>query len=145
MTIELNATTTAPPLAARSVPEAMGRGLAGKCPACGRGALFSAYLKVQDRCPTCGEELHHHRADDAPPYFTIFIVGHLLVAGVLVMEQTFKPEYWMHLTVWLPATVILSMLLLPRVKGTLVGLQWAMRRHGFGDTPDSAAPPPPGR
>lgn len=141
MAIELN-DTMAPVLPARSVGAAMLRGLKGYCPACGRGKLFASYLKVADRCPSCGEELHHHRADDAPPYFTIFIVGHLLVAGVLIVEQVFKPEYWVHLVLWLPATVALSMLLLPRVKGTLVGLQWAMRMHGFGDAPDPAAPAP---
>ena len=54
-----------------------------KCPACGKGAMFNAYLKVNDRCPACGEELHHHRADDAPPYFTMLIVGHIVVALVL--------------------------------------------------------------
>ena len=138
MTIEMNAapTATLPP---RSIPDAMLRGLKGTCPACGKGKLYASYLKVQDRCPACGEELHHHRADDAPPYFTIFIVGHILVAGILAMEQSLKPEWWLQLTIWLPMTVILSLLLLPRVKGTLVGLQWGARMHGFGD--EQAAPP----
>ena len=48
-----------------------------QCPACGQGALYGKYLKVVDRCGTCGEELHHQRADDAPPYFTMIITGHV--------------------------------------------------------------------
>ena len=53
------------------------RGFAGKCPHCGEGRIFRAYLKVSDACEACGEELHHQRADDAPPYMTIFVVGHI--------------------------------------------------------------------
>lgn len=117
----------------RPVAGAMLRGLQHKCPACGKGRLYRAYLKIVDTCPSCGAELHHHRADDAPPYFTIFIVGHVLVAGALALEQTIAPETWVHAALWLPLTLILSLTLLPRIKGALVGLQWALRMHGFGD------------
>jgi uncharacterized protein (DUF983 family) len=82
-------------------------------------------------CPACGEELHHHRADDAPPYFTIVIVGHIVVSLVLLVEMTYRPPLWVHMMLWLPLTVALALLLLPAVKGALVGLQWALRMHGF--------------
>lgn len=108
------------------------RALRGKCPACDRGKLFSSYLKVADKCSNCGEELFHHRADDAPPYFTIFIVGHLIVGGVLLSEKIFAPETWVHLTIWIPLTIVLSLWLLPLSKGALIGLQWVLRMHGFG-------------
>lgn len=124
----------------RNVWQAMLRGFAERCPACGKGALFGRYLKVGDVCPACGEELHHQRADDAPAYFTIFIVGHFIVAGVLSLEKAFAPPSWLHLAIWLPLTLIATLLLLPRVKGALVGLQWALRMHGFGGTPDEAKP-----
>lgn len=118
--------------APRSVWSAMGRGLAQCCPACGASPLYKRYLKVHDRCPGCGEELHHQRADDAPPYVTILIVGHIVVPGILLLEQTYAPESWVHMVIWLPLIVILSLLILPRVKGALIGLQWALRMHGFG-------------
>lgn len=111
--------------------QAMRRGLAHKCPACGEGALFSSYLKVNDTCPACKEELHHQRADDAPPYITIFIVGHIIVPGILLLEQAYAPATWIHLIIWLPLLLILSLAILPRVKGLFVGLQWALRMHGF--------------
>ncbi|MFM7085277.1 MAG: DUF983 domain-containing protein [Hyphomicrobium sp.] len=111
-------------------------GLRGKCPACEKGKLYSRYLKVVDKCSNCGEELFHHRADDAPPYFTIFIVGHLIVGGVLLCEKMFAPEVWVHMTLWIPLTIVLSLWLLPLVKGALVGLQWALRMHGFGTDND---------
>ena len=132
----------------RSAFRAMLRGARHRCPACGQGALYSAYLKVADHCPHCGEELHHHRADDAPPYFTIFIVGHIVVGGVLALERASAPSAWVHAAIWLPLTVVLSLLFLPRIKGLLVGLQWALRMHGFGgepDGPEAAEAPATGR
>lgn len=116
----------------RAPGEAMLRGARQMCPACGEGALFKSYLKVADNCPACGEELHHHRADDAPPYFTILIVGHIVGAGVMMLEQAYAPETWVHYIIWLPLLLVLSLTMLPRVKGALVGLQWACRMHGFG-------------
>lgn len=107
-------------------------GFRGKCPACGRGNLFASYLKVVDKCEVCGEELYHHRADDAPPYFTIFVVGHVIVGGVLLSEKLFAPEVWVHLSIWIPLTIILSLWLLPIFKGGLICLQWALKMHGFG-------------
>lgn len=122
----------APADAPRGIPQSLRRGWSHACPACGEGKLFRAYLKVSDRCGKCGEELHHHRADDAPPYFTIFIVAHIVIAGVLWAEKAYAPPTWLHLSIWLPLTVVLSLWLLPRVKGALIGYQWALRMHGFG-------------
>jgi uncharacterized protein (DUF983 family) len=116
---------------ARNIWPAMGRGALGRCPDCGIGRLFARYLKVADRCGHCAAELHHHRADDAPPYFTIFIVAHIVVPLCLMVERTWRPEVWVHMSLWLPLVVILSLALLPAVKGAIVGLQWALRMHGF--------------
>jgi uncharacterized protein (DUF983 family) len=115
----------------RDVWRAMLDGFRGRCPACGNGALFGRYLKVQEACPSCGEALHHHRADDAPPYFTIMIVGHVIVGAILPVERAFAPPLWLHAALWLPLTLVLSLWLLPRVKGAIVGLQWAFYMHGF--------------
>jgi len=130
------------PLAPRSTPDAMLRGVRCRCPACGEGSVFRAFLKVADKCPSCGEELHHHRADDAPAYFTITIVGHIVIAGVLILEQAFAPATWVHMALWVPLTLVLSLLLLPVVKGALVGLQWAQRMHGFSGVEEVAEPEP---
>ena len=124
--------TGAPPSTGqRSVLSAMLRGAKLTCPNCGKGSMFRRYLKVADQCPSCGEELHHHRADDAPPYFTIVIVGHVVVSLLLAVEMAYHPPMWLHAALWLPLTVVLSRLLLPPIKGSLVGLQWALLMHGF--------------
>jgi len=95
--------------------------------------MLVGYLKVRDACADCGVELHHQRADDAPPYFTIMILGHIIIPLVLLVEKVWAPPEWLHLVIWLPLTVMLSLLILPRVKGALVGLQWSRRMHGFGE------------
>ncbi|MBI4723797.1 MAG: DUF983 domain-containing protein, partial [Rhodomicrobium sp.] len=107
----------------RPVLPAVLRGLRRCCPQCGSKTLFSSYLSVSDDCAACGEELKHHRADDAPPYFTIVIVGHIVVSSLMTVELAYGPPLWLHLLIWLPLTVILSLLLLPRIKGGIVGLQ----------------------
>ncbi len=115
----------------RSVLTSMLRGAKLACPSCGRGGMYRRYLKVADQCPSCGEELHHHRADDAPSYFTIVIVGHVVVSLLLAVEMAYRPPLWLHAALWLPLTVLLALLLLPSIKGALVGLQWALLMHGF--------------
>jgi uncharacterized protein (DUF983 family) len=104
---------------ARSILDSLLRGTMLRCPACGVGRMFGRYLKVVDHCGSCGEVLHHHRADDAPPYFTIVIVGHVVVSLVLAVEMAYRPPLWLHAALWLPLT------------GALVGLQWALLMHGF--------------
>lgn len=132
----------ADPVNDRSWPKAVMNGIRCKCPACGIGKLYTSYLKVVPVCEACGEELHHQRADDAPPYFTMFIVGHIVIGGLLFLEQTLAPATWVHLVIWLPLTLFLSLWLLPKVKGGLVGLQWGLRMHGFGGHSDEPDPEP---
>lgn len=132
-------TSPASPEPARSLFTSMLRGWRKKCPACGKGALLSGYLKVPQNCSNCGEELHHHRADDAPPYFTIFLVGHLVVPTALLLEMTMRPPLWLQALLWGPLTVLLALYFLPHFKGALIGLQWAFRMHGFGDEANNNA------
>ena len=118
--------------AERPLARSMLRGAHGGCPNCGKGSLFEGFIRVLPSCPTCGEALHHQRADDAPPYFVTFIVGHVVVALVLAVEVALSPPTWVHLVLWAPLTLALSLSLLRPIKGAIVGLQWANRMHGFG-------------
>ncbi|MXQ11072.1 DUF983 domain-containing protein [Microvirga makkahensis] len=115
----------------RTVP-AMKRGFRGHCPACDTGRLFGRFLKVVDRCDACGTELHHHRADDLPPYLVITLVGHLIGYGIFTTETRMEMPLWAHLAIWPLLTVVLALLLLQPVKGAVVGLQYALGMHGFG-------------
>jgi uncharacterized protein (DUF983 family) len=106
-------------------------GLRGRCPNCGKGHMFRAFLKVADTCEVCGEELHHQRADDFPAYLVIVLVGHLVVPLILHVEMTYQPPYWVHAVLWLPLTLGLSLLLIQPVKGAVIALQWRFGMHGF--------------
>jgi len=77
------------------------------------------------------------------------ITAHVVVGGILALEKLAAPPVWVQLAIWMPVLVLLSLWLLPRVKGALIGYQWALRMHGFGkpsfdvDTPPADALPPP--
>jgi uncharacterized protein (DUF983 family) len=125
----------------RDVWAAMKRGFRGRCPRCGEGKLFRAFLKTADSCSHCGQDFTPHRADDLPAYLVIVIVGHLVVPLALVIETNYSPPVALQLAVYLPLTFFASLALLQPVKGTVVALQWALRMHGFDDNPPEHIPP----
>lgn len=117
------------------------RGLAQRCPDCGEGKLYRKYLKVEPVCSACGHEIGQYPADDGPAYFTILIVGHLVVAPLLVF-----PFIWeTHAAIIVPATLIpllgLTMLLLPRIKGAFIGLLWFLGLKRIEDAERQQAEP----
>jgi uncharacterized protein (DUF983 family) len=113
-------------LEGRSWLRAALKGWRGRCPNCGERHLFTAYVKMAPACRACGQEFEPFRADDAPAYFTIFVVGHLIVPMMLLVEKQWIPALWIHAVLWLPATLILSLVLLPRIKGAVIGVQWGL-------------------
>ncbi len=125
----------------RDVWAALKRGFRGRCPRCGQGKLFRAFLKTADNCPVCGLDFTPHRADDLPAYLVIIIVGHIVVPMVLLIETNFAPPVWLQLSIYLPVTLFASLALLQPVKGAVVGLQWALRMHGFDENPPDDIPP----
>ena len=111
----------------------MKRGALGRCPRCGEGRLFRAFLKTADHCAVCNQDFTGHRADDLPAYLVIVIVGHIVVPIALSIETNYAPPVALQLAIYLPLTLATALLLLQPVKGAVVGLQWAFRMHGFGD------------
>jgi len=125
----------------RDVWTALKRGFRGRCPRCGEGKLFRAFLKVDNNCSVCGLDFTPHRADDLPAYLVIVIVGHIVVPTALFIETDYSPPVWLQLAIYLPLTLVLSLALLQPVKGAVVGVQWALRMRGFDDNaPDDIAP-----
>lgn len=124
------ASNTAVETAAKPLWRGMQRGLRHRCPNCGEGRLYRSYLKVVGECESCGHVLSAYRADDGPAYFTILLVGHLVVAPMLLM-----PFIWQ----WSPAVVLpitmiplaaLTLAVLPRIKGAFIGYMWAQNMAG---------------
>ena len=106
--------------------QSMRRGLKGRCPHCGEGKLFRSYLKVAPNCAACGHELGKYPADDGPAYFTILIVGHLLVAPLLVFPVIWEASPWIMVPATLVPLTVASLVLLPLNKGWLIGLLYAL-------------------
>lgn len=123
----------------RPVARSIRRGVFNRCPNCGEGRLFSGFLRSVDQCAVCGEQLDHHRADDFPPYIVIFVIGHIVVAGYLATELTLTLSSWGQLAIWVPVAIVLSLLLMQPAKGGVIGLQWALRMHGFSGEDDQPA------
>ncbi|MGC0054599.1 DUF983 domain-containing protein [Brucella pituitosa] len=116
----------------RPLGQALWRGFKCRCPHCGEGKLFRAFVKPVDHCSVCGEDYTEQRADDLPAYLTILIVGHIVVGAFMGVEATTNLSLWAHMAIWGPMIVIMSLLLLQPIKGATIGLQWALFMHGFG-------------
>ena len=115
----------------RALRPALARGFRCRCPNCGAGPVLRGYLKLREQCNVCGEDLTRARADDAPAYLTILLVGHLMAPMMHWIFVSFRPEPMVLATIFCTVCVGLSLYLLPRIKGMVVGFQWAKRMHGF--------------
>ena len=111
----------------RSIRTGLLRGLRHRCPNCGKGQLYARYLKVAPTCEACGHDLGAYRADDGPAYFTILIVGHLIVAPMFFFPVMWEVSPWIIVPAALVGLTTLILLLLPRIKGAFVGALWAIR------------------
>jgi uncharacterized protein (DUF983 family) len=130
---------------ASPVWRAMKRGLRLRCPACGAAPLYTAYLKVDPVCPACGADNGAHRVDDAASYFTVLIVGHVVVAPMLAFEAIWNAPMLLVLGIALPAVGAVALGALPFVKGAIVGAMSAQARCARAEAVRPATPPtPPG-
>jgi len=105
-------------------------GILCRCPRCGEGRLFRAVLKIADKCAVCGLDLSAEDSADGPAFFVMSIVGALVIAMALWLEVTFHPPHWVHLVLWTPVVIGLSVLLLHPMKALMVALQY---RHKAGE------------
>lgn len=117
-----NRVRNAPAWPVASMSTAVLRGIRQHCPACGQTALFDRYLRVAADCGLCGAPLGLYPSDDAPPYLTILLVLHIVVPLLLVLEQTTDLSLWVYGAITLPLATILTLVLLPVVKGGMVGV-----------------------
>jgi uncharacterized protein (DUF983 family) len=121
---EPNRSTPLNPWPMPTLATAIGRGLRGRCPACGKGRIFEGFLKVAAACRECGAPLGLARADDAPPYFTILVVGHIVVPLLFIVERSTDDQLpiWMIWATFVPLTLALALALIRPIKGGTVGL-----------------------
>lgn len=122
---------------------AMKRGLRLRCPSCGRAPLYCAYLKVEPVCPACGADNGEHRVDDAAAYFTVLIVGHVVVAPMLALEVLWDASLALVLAITLPLVGLVALAALPFIKGGIIGLMSAHARRAKAEAVRPVVPPPP--
>jgi uncharacterized protein (DUF983 family) len=106
---------------------AMARGFMGRCPHCGQGALYWRYLKVNPTCPACAHDLGRYPSDDGPAYFTILIVGHLVVLPLLLFPFVWRAPPALVAPLVLVPLATFTLALLPRIKGAVIGLLYALK------------------
>ena len=100
-----------------------------RCPRCGEGRLFSGYLKVAPRCEACDLDLSFADSGDGPAVFVIFAVAPIVVILAFITEALFHPAPWMHLVLWIPTIIILTLLFLRPFKATMIALQYQRGGH----------------
>ena len=103
-------------------------GVQGRCPRCGEGRLFQGFLKVRPACEACGLDFSTIQTGDGPATFIMQIAGFLVGFSALFVEIRFHPPMWVHLVVWLPLVVILSLALMRPGRGLMIGLQYRNQR-----------------
>ena len=106
------------------ISEAISRGLRGRCPRCGKGALFSGFLTLRPRCENCGLDYGFADAGDGPAIFVILIAGFIVVFAALITEVLYSPPFWVHAILWGPLIIIVTLAPLRLIKGLLISLQF---------------------
>ncbi len=114
-----------------AAPSPIVTGLAGRCPACGRGRLFAGFLQVVEHCEACGADLREQDSGDGPVAFITLLAGAIVVIAALVVEVKYAWPIWLHMVVWLPLAAALCIGLMRPLKGLLIALQYRHRRSDF--------------
>ena len=114
----------------RTLASTIVSGVTGRCPACGRGKLFSGYLTLARRCNHCGLDYSFADSGDGPAVFVILVTGFIVVGAALFVEMAYAPPYWVHAALWGPLAILLPLLLLRSFKGVLIALQY---KHKAGE------------
>ncbi|KIZ36475.1 MULTISPECIES: DUF983 domain-containing protein [Rhodopseudomonas] len=100
------------------------RGLACKCPRCGKGKLFAGFLTLAPRCEVCGLDYAFIDVGDGAAIFIIMISGAIVVVAALIVEVKYQPPFWVHAALWLPLILATTLLPLRLMKALLIALQF---------------------
>jgi uncharacterized protein (DUF983 family) len=103
------------------------RGLAGRCPRCGKGHLFAGFLTLKPRCESCGLDFSFADSADGPAFFVMFFSGFVVAGSALAVEALYSPPLWVHAVLWIPLILITTLLPLRPIKGLLIALQYHHR------------------
>jgi uncharacterized protein (DUF983 family) len=100
------------------------RGIACRCPRCGRGKLFTGFLTLRPACERCGLDYAFIDTGDGPAIFVIMLAGAVVVTCALIVEVKYQPPFWVHAALWLPLILVTTLLPLRSMKSLLIALQF---------------------
>ncbi len=100
------------------------RGIACRCPRCGRGKLYAGFLDLRPGCESCGLDYAFIDSGDGPAIFIIMLAGAVVVAAALIVEIKYQPPFWLHAALWLPLIAVTTLLPLRSMKSLLIALQF---------------------
>lgn len=112
--------TDTPPTLAESAL----RGIACKCPRCGKGGIYAGFLNLRPRCEACELDFAFMDSGDGPAIFVIMIAGAIVVGAALITEVKYQPPLWLHAVLWLPLVLATTLLPLRSMKSLLIALQY---------------------
>lgn len=102
-------------------------GLKERCPTCGQGRVFRAFLKFKPACEACGQDFTQADTADGPAFFVGFIVLILFAPFGFIIPLADQP-IWLKIIMMLGlliVTIIASLIMLPKAKSLLMALQIA--------------------
>ncbi|MEZ5871881.1 MAG: DUF983 domain-containing protein [Nitratireductor sp.] len=99
-------------------------GLQGACPRCGVGKLYSGVLTPAKRCMNCGLDYSFIDSGDGPAVFVIMILGFLVLGLALAFEAAFHPPIWLHIILWVPLIIVMSVWGLRFGKAMMTAMQY---------------------
>jgi uncharacterized protein (DUF983 family) len=100
------------------------RGIACRCPRCGKGKLYAGFLDLRPACQSCGLDYAFIDAGDGPAIFLIMIAGAIVVGSALIVEIKYQPPFWLHAVLWLPLILATTLLPMRSMKSLLIALQF---------------------
>ena len=100
------------------------KSLYGLCPNCSYKSVFIKYICLMDTCPNCSIRLDSERVGDGAAWFAMIITSILVGFGALILEINFHPKLWLHIVIWTPAILLLSIIILRPFKALLLCLSY---------------------
>jgi uncharacterized protein (DUF983 family) len=92
----------------------------GLCPRCASISIFKYYIKLLVICPRCGYEINTQIIGDGAAWFAMLLTSIIVSIGALILEVNFQPKLWVHVIIWFPVIVALSVIILRPCKALLL-------------------------
>jgi uncharacterized protein (DUF983 family) len=111
--------------------------LFGLCPECGAKTMFAGPARFADRCGNCGLDYAGFNVGDGPAALLTLVIGALIIVLAIIVDMAFRPPFWVHVLIWVPVTVALTIWSLRVAKGALLASEHR-NRAGEGKRTDGS-------